>query len=732
MEEKGSIYAEQENLGSKNYLNKLVIDSSKVVVTNDLSVNSNLMCKTFNISPNEQNIDTIIGKTVINSSKVFFKNYAVFSHIDNSNVFNYALKQKPLGSTHLNAATSENIFLKINNEEKIRLTSDGSFGIGTTSPSSLLDVSGDINCNKIGVSPNEQNIDTIIGKTVINLSGGFNNGAVFSQIDNSNTTNYALLQGTNGSTFLNAASGENITFLINNQNKMMLTSDGKFGIGTNNPSNLLHVDGKINCNRIVVSSDEQNIDTIIGKTVINSLKNGLSNDAVFSHIDNSNVLRYALKQEPLGSTNLNAATSENIFLKINNEEKIRLTSDGSFGIGTTTPSSLLDVDGDINSTGTINVNALQIGGTLITANATELNYLNGVSEGIASDSKALVVNSTRDISNIGTINCGNITAATTIIGNIYNSNNNNATFINSNPNLTNNANKNYGLRQNSSGRTNINSKSGQPINFNINDTTKMVLTSDGSFGIGTTNPQASLHIGGNNRAIIGNVITGYFLNAFGANIAFWGNSDFSSNYITHYALAQDDVIGTTKINSNDKIVFLISNNPNSFIQLTNNAELDMNNNDIINEGSSDDRLKHNEIIINNGLEIIRKLVPQKYKKTKQLLDANYNGDLSNYDWKYESGLIAQDILNIDDLSYVVHGGDYIDESGNNIAHPYGLNYNDIHVYNIAAVKELDTIVQNQDILINQLNTKVQNLESENLVMKSALNELLLLNGKSTI
>ena len=74
--------------------------------------------------------------------------------------------------------------------------------------------------------------------------------------------------------------------------------------------------------------------------------------------------------------------------------------------------------------------------------------------------------------------------------------------------------------------------------------------------------------------------------------------------------------------------------------------------------NSDDRLKHNEVIINNGLTVIDQLCPKFYQKTQTLLDASYNGDLSGLDWTYEAGLIAQEVLQVPDLSFVVGGGDY--------------------------------------------------------------------------
>jgi ASC-1-like (ASCH) protein len=78
--------------------------------------------------------------------------------------------------------------------------------------------------------------------------------------------------------------------------------------------------------------------------------------------------------------------------------------------------------------------------------------------------------------------------------------------------------------------------------------------------------------------------------------------------------------------------------------------------------SSDDRLKHNEVVIANGLDVIDRLTPKFYQKTQTLLDASYNGDLSGHAWTYEAGLIAQEVLQIPDLSFAVSGGDYYQES----------------------------------------------------------------------
>jgi hypothetical protein len=178
---------------------------------------------------------------------------------------------------------------------------------------------------------------------------------------------------------------------------------------------------------------------------------------------------------------------------------------------------------------------------------------------------------------------------------------------------------------------------------------------------------------------------------------------------------------------------------------------------------SDDRLKHNEVVIANGLTIIDKLTPKFYQKTQVLLDTSYNGDLSGYAWSHEAGLIAQEVLQISDLSFVVGGGDYYEQkynlitqtqdvsanyyepsanyyepsanyyelsnnyydqiannyevSYNLIAQAYNLNYNSVFVYGLAAIKELHTKVKaqestilNQKNIISSLLARIQALE----------------------
>ena len=118
---------------------------------------------------------------------------------------------------------------------------------------------------------------------------------------------------------------------------------------------------------------------------------------------------------------------------------------------------------------------------------------------------------------------------------------------------------------------------------------------------------------------------------------------------------------------------------------------------------SDDRLKHNEAVINNALLTIRKLNPQIYQKTTNFKDIHYRGPLTE-SYIIEAGLIAQDVAEIDELKFSVINGDE--------KTPYFINYNNIFIYCLAAVKELDANLENLKNVLN-LNNQTSNEASYN-------------------
>ena len=196
-----------------------------------------------------------------------------------------------------------------------------------------------------------------------------------------------------------------------------------------------------------------------------------------------------------------------------------------------------------------------------------------------------------------------------------------------------------------------------------------------------------------NGDICCNILTAYNLNIqeINGDISFNGNFDFSGKVIIDGSLNATDISAA------------------SIITLSGIST------------SSDDRLKHNEKNITNGLEIIRQLEPQTYQKTRNFKQSDFSG-IVNEAFILEAGLIAQEVEQINDLSFSVNIG--------NETIPYSLNYNNIFVFGLAAIKELDkkisikekisnnlnsnnieNLVKSQNLLIQTLNQKISNLEN---------------------
>ncbi|RAW39477.1 hypothetical protein PC110_g4285 [Phytophthora cactorum] len=211
------------------------------------------------------------------------------------------------------------------------------------------------------------------------------------------------------------------------------------------------------------------------------------------------------------------------------------TITGSTGVSTPSLSC-----GAITAT-TLNINptTLQLRGTTVTSSATELNALAGVSAGTATNSKALVLDSTGNISGInalsaasvatsgnitvsGSINgylaCGNQTAITTVgpltelginndvITEYFNIKGSGFDYIDGSytrmlrfigSNITpvefqiEVAN---GTNATSSNATWIGNKTNNDLRFGTNDSTNMILTTTGRLDVGTASPSAPLHV----------------------------------------------------------------------------------------------------------------------------------------------------------------------------------------------------------------------------------------------
>ena len=202
------------------------------------------------------------------------------------------------------------ITFKNNNSSNVTINASGSVGIGTTSPSFKLDVSG----NGRFLTTSAGSLTTKIRNEVTSASGGTGYGLAI-ESEASAATSYAL-------TVRNLA--ESTTYL---HVSTATGSVGNVGIGTTSPATKLQVNGTFASNALWTDASSiaywGNYSTAYG---------GLTWDA-----------GYALVFAGGGNTLRLGANGGNTHIIIN--------TSGNVGIGTTSPSSVLDVVGNIEYSG---------------------------------------------------------------------------------------------------------------------------------------------------------------------------------------------------------------------------------------------------------------------------------------------------------------------------------------------------------------------------------------------
>jgi hypothetical protein len=204
----------------------------------------------------------------------------------------------------------------------------------------------------------------------------------------------------------------------------------------------------------------------------------------------------------INTTSTNAAligtiSSNDFGFTTNNSRRMTITSSGNVGIGLSNPLYRLDVSGNINLTG-----ALSFNGNSLTSSVTELNYVD-TSAGTAEASKALVLDASRNITNINSLTCTNTLQAPTIqtatsganillTGSIMLLNETNA----KGRIIANNGDSTLYIQAGNTGDAN----SSADIFFgnfsvsSINSTRKVIIKADGKVGLGMTAPAYPLDV----------------------------------------------------------------------------------------------------------------------------------------------------------------------------------------------------------------------------------------------
>jgi hypothetical protein len=581
-------------IGTTNPLSSLHLHSSSnttLIMTNDLpnqftisKIGSNVNISNYDgnigIGTTEpQGFLDIRGDVILPYSKLGIGTTNPRSNLDiignclisaDLNISNLILKGKILngdGSPFLLSQWS-NVYDEFNSRSNIIFNS-GFVGIGTTSPQSLLDVSGRISCADISIGGSVltkaiidgsgKSADVIsLGTLKVNYGGTGLNFLNSNQLLIGNGTS-PLIQSSNlawSNTYLdingdviinsNCSIGSNLTanrigigttnplsafhvfandiddrtiqigeiylnkdanqnFNISNNyptgkiiiGNLTINSNGFIGIGNTNPISNLDVNSNINI-RGILDMNNNNISNanIINTTTLNVSNIVLENTGDFKKKDGS--IFYASRW----TSNSNVLSTNNIFF-----------NSGFVGIGTTNPQVPLDVLGNVNVRGVLNLNNSNISNVNF-LNATTLNISNIIVEntGILQrrdgtpfyasrwTSNSNVFTPNNIIYNLGFVGIGttNPQVPLDVLGNVSirgilnlnNSNISNATFINTNTlSISNIILENTGILTRADG-TAIGSSPWIVSSINANN----IYYSTGNIGIGTTNPNYTLDV----------------------------------------------------------------------------------------------------------------------------------------------------------------------------------------------------------------------------------------------
>ncbi len=229
----------------------------------------------------------------------------------------------------------------------------GLVGIGTSTPVYNLDVFANANTQK-GISVTNASTGTSAQARVdlYNNLGSVQSGngaSLFLTSSNYSPSSYANALG-----FWNYQNGP-VIIAANNTEAMRVTATGNVGIGTSNPSGKFEV---FDSNDVGMSSSAFKVDTVNHVIYLGRLSTtvGSSDDIIMQNRVGTKIMEF---RNSNGIVNIGEQGSSGNTAPINfylsGNVKATILQNGNFGIGTSSPSATLHVNGQLNTEGNVNL-----------------------------------------------------------------------------------------------------------------------------------------------------------------------------------------------------------------------------------------------------------------------------------------------------------------------------------------------------------------------------------------
>jgi hypothetical protein len=354
-----------------------------------------------------------------------------------------------------------------NAAERMRITSSGNVGIGTSNADYLLTAFG--NAQRIGLkvpSAGEDWSDTDLGGFVFRTHFGTQEKTGMYAVGNFATDTYQ----------------PNLVFRTNAADRLVIKSSGNVGIGTSSPASLLHIYNS--------SSAEIKLETTAGSALLRAI---------------SDTLVYR--------------GDSHIFQSEGATERLRIDSSGNLGIGISSPATKVDIAA--NNNGGTALNVLRFTDTDITSAPNQENgriefytsdgssagvasYISGVTgtgaEGrliFATGLGAAAAERLR-IDSDGNVGIGESSP----LRNLHITDSSLSTYIRIETGNTNISGIEFADTDDANvGRISYD-HSDNSMEFRVNDAERMRIDSSGRVGVGTTSPATSLEVAGNNNGVL--------------------------------------------------------------------------------------------------------------------------------------------------------------------------------------------------------------------------------------
>ncbi len=584
------------------------------------------------------------------------------------------------------------------NTDVLTILSGGNVGIGTTSPG-----------EKLSIAPGTD-ASGEFGQAHIGLVG-YSGYAGFSHINRNSDGNYALLQHGDGTTFLNASSGESVRFRIANSDKMILDSSGRVGIGTTSPNQKLTIKGTDQ----YVAAEQTNY--VWGGTTTIGVRMGT--DATAGLLDFRRWTGTATTHGTALITQVNSDGGYGLDFRVDDKStntsattsRMFLSKSGEVGIGTTSPDAKTHVFNSVVENGLIieNSSSSFVDSALFANNTSTTNgnllrlRSSGVDRVVVLGTGNVGIGTTSPSFKLDVSGTGRFTSYLSF---------NNQGYI----------------RGDFSGELRLQGGSTATTFYNSSNSSELMrITQGGNVGVGITSPAAKLHMGtasasgstteefriqtGTGSGYGGNAVVNLNTGAFGKSGIYFGNNGGLSYANQDSFLEYNDYSGETKLNFGNTLT--INKGTSSAIYIdsfgrvglgttTPQYQLQLSTNSAAKPTSSswtvvsDERVKTNIRPYETGLKELLQIEPKLF---------DYNGK-AGFDatTKNNIGVIAQEIKDVMPETVNTYEAK-LNEEDEEDTELYNFDSHALTFALINSVKELSAKIES-------LETKIQTLENQ--------------------